>query len=121
MLPQAGGERDTARLFGTYNTIATLAGSLGALLALVASSPRGLLVYPLAAVVGLAVTSRLSRAVEPLRGDGAEPQPPLHRSRGVVLRLSAWFALDSFGRRGSFPRPSSPTCSRGGMTPRRRR
>lgn len=96
MLPQTGGERDTARLFGTYNTIATLAGSLGALLALVASSPRGLLVYPLAAVVGLAVTSRLSHAIEPLREDGAEPQPPLHRSRGVVLRLSAWFALDSF-------------------------
>ena len=96
MLPQAGGERDTARLFGTYNTIATLAGSLGALLALVASSPRGLLVYPLAAVVGLVATSRLSDAIEPVQEDDAELQPPLHRSRGVVLRLSAWFALDSF-------------------------
>jgi predicted MFS family arabinose efflux permease len=28
---------------------------------------------------------------------GAEPRPPLHRSRRVVLRLSGLFALDSFG------------------------
>ena len=89
MLPQAGGERDTARLFGTYNTIATLAGSLGALLALVASSPRGLLVYPLAAVVGLAVTSRLSRAIEPLRGGGARlaAAPSLPRRRPPPVGL----------------------------------
>ena len=90
MLPQAGGERDTARLFGTYNTIATLAGSLGALLALVASSPRGLLVYPLAAVVGLAVTSRLSRAIEPLRGGrrrAAAAAPSLPRRRPPPVGL----------------------------------
>jgi MFS family permease len=31
MLPHAGG--DATRLFGTYNTVATLAGSLGALIA----------------------------------------------------------------------------------------
>src|SRR5207247_2723384 len=39
----------------------------------------------------------LSPAVE--RGDEleAEPLPPLHRSRPIVLRLSALFALDSFG------------------------
>ena len=95
MLPQAAGERDPTRLFGTYNTIATLAGSFGALLALVASSPRSLLVYPLAAGVGLLVTSRLSEGIErdePTRGETA----PLHRSRGTVRRLSVWFALDSF-------------------------
>ena len=32
MLPQAAGGADPTRLFGTYNAIATLAGSLGALL-----------------------------------------------------------------------------------------
>jgi predicted MFS family arabinose efflux permease len=96
MLPQAAAETETTRLFGTYNTVATLAGSLGALLALVASSPRGLLVYPLAAGVGLLATWRLSPAIEPVENRDPEPQPPLHRSRGVVLRLSAWFALDSF-------------------------
>src|SRR5207253_6377537 len=34
------------------------------------------------------------------RSSGARssrPSPPLHRSRGIVLRLSALFALDSFG------------------------
>jgi len=95
MLPYAGG--DSTRLFGTYNTVATLAGSLGALLALVGSSPRWLLVYPLAAGAALLAAARLSPAVE--RGEEleAEPLPPLHRSRGLVMRLSALFALDSFG------------------------
>jgi predicted MFS family arabinose efflux permease len=95
MLPHAGG--DPTRLFGTYNTVATLAGSLGALLALAGSSPRWLLAYPLAAAAGLVAAARLSPAVE--RGEEleAEPLPPLHRSRGIVLRLSGLFALDSFG------------------------
>ena len=95
MLPHTGG--DSTRLFGTYNTVATLAGSAGALLALAGSSPRWLLVYPLAAVAGLVAASPLTPAVE--RGEEleAEPLPPLHRSRGIVMRLSALFALDSFG------------------------
>jgi predicted MFS family arabinose efflux permease len=95
MLPHTGG--DTTRLFGTYNTVATLAGSAGALLALATSSARALLVYPLAAAAGLLVSARLSPAVE--RGEEleAEPLPPLHRSRRIVLTLSALFALDSFG------------------------
>src|SRR5206468_5048463 len=83
MLPHAGGE--TTRLFGTYITVATLAGSLGALLALVGSSPQWLLVYPLAAAAGLVAAARLSQAVE--RGEEleAEPLPRLHRSRGIVI------------------------------------
>jgi predicted MFS family arabinose efflux permease len=95
MLPHAGG--DTTRLFGTYNTVATLAGSAGALIALFGSSAEWLLVYPLAAGTGLLVARRISSAVE--RGEelDAEPLQPLHRSRGIVLQLSAFFALDSFG------------------------
>ena len=95
MLPHAGGE--TTRLFGTYNTVATLAGSVGALIALLGSSPRWLLAYPLAAGAALLAAARLSPAVE--RGEEleAEPLPALHRSRGIVMRLSALFALDSFG------------------------
>src|SRR5207245_2858112 len=60
-------------------------------------APPGLLVYPLAAAAGLVAASPLTRAVE--RGEEleAEPLPPLHRSRGIVMRLSALFALDSFG------------------------
>lgn len=102
MLPHAAGERDPTRVFGTYNTIATLAGSLGALAAggptlLDTSSAHWLLAYPLVAAVALVPAARLSPAVE--RGDEleAEPRPPLHRSRGIVRRLSALFALDSFG------------------------
>ena len=90
--------RDPTRLFGTYNTVATLAGSLGALIALVGSSPHWLLVYPLAAAAGLA---RHRPACRPRSSAGrsstGEPLPPLHRSRGIVARLSALFALDSFG------------------------
>jgi predicted MFS family arabinose efflux permease len=97
MLPHAAGEQDATRLFGTYNTVATLAGSLGALIALAGSSPRWLLAYPVAAAAGLLATARLSPAVELGHELEAEPLPPLHRSRRIVMRLSALFALDSFG------------------------
>jgi len=95
MLPHTSS--DTTRIFGAYNTVATLAGSCGALIALAGSSSRWLLAYPIAAAAGLFVSSRLSSQVE--RGDElqAERRPPLHRSRRIVLRLSALFALDSFG------------------------
>jgi predicted MFS family arabinose efflux permease len=95
MLPHTGS--DPARLFGTYNTVATLAGSGGALLAIAGSSPHWLLAYPIAAVAGLLASARLSAGLERGHELEAEPQPPLHRSRGIVLRLSALFALDSFG------------------------
>ena len=95
MLPHTGS--NATRLFGTYNTVATLAGSLGALIALVGSSPRWLLAYPFTAAVGLLASAQLSPAVELARQPNADPLPPLHRSRGIVLRLCGLFALDSFG------------------------
>jgi predicted MFS family arabinose efflux permease len=97
MLPHAAGEHDSTRLFGTYNTVATLAGSFGALIALVGSSPRWLLTYPVAAALGLIASARVSPAVEVGHELEEEPLPPLHRSRGIVVRLCALFALDSFG------------------------
>jgi MFS family permease len=97
MLPHAAGERDPTGLFGSYNTIATLAGSLGALVALVGSSALWLLAYPLVAVPALATTSRLTPAVEVGRELARDPLPPLHRSRSIVRRLAGLFALDSFG------------------------
>ena len=97
MLPQAAGGRDPTRLFGTYNAVATLAGSAGALIALVGSSAHWLLAYPVAAAAGLLVTSGLSPAVEPAREPKRARRKPLHRSRPIVLRLSALFALDSLG------------------------
>ena len=95
MLPHAGAS--ATRLFGTYNTVATLAGSVGALIALAGSSPKLLLAYPVAAIGGLLASARLSPAVEHGHELEAEIRPPLHRSRGLVLRLSGLFALDSFG------------------------
>lgn len=90
-------EGDQTRLFATYNTVATLAGSVGALLALVGSSAHWLLAYPVCAAAALVATAWLSAHVE-LGGElEAEPTPPLHRSRPIVVRLSALFALDSFG------------------------
>jgi predicted MFS family arabinose efflux permease len=97
MLPHVAGAHDPTRLFGTYNTVATLTGSLGALLALLGSSPRWLLAYPVAATLGLLASARLSPAVELGHELEEEPLPPLHRSRGIVMRLCGLFALDSFG------------------------
>ena len=95
MLPHAG--PNPTRLFGTYNTVATLAGSIGALVALAGASPHWLLVYPCAAAAGLLAASGLSPEVELGEELRLEPRPPLHRSRGIVLRLCGLFALDSFG------------------------
>jgi len=97
MLPHAAGNVDTTRLFGTYNTVATVAGSLGALTAFVAASRLWLLAYPIAAAIALLATVGLSARVEVGHELDRDPLPPLHRSRGIVARLSALFALDSFG------------------------
>jgi MFS family permease len=102
MLPSAAGERDPTQLFGTYNVVATLAGSLGALSAAVpalvdGTEQRWLLVYPAAAALALVVARGISPAVAPRLGFGREAaRPALDRSRPIVLRLSALFALDSF-------------------------
>jgi predicted MFS family arabinose efflux permease len=97
MLPHAAADKNVASLFGTYNTVATLAGSLGALTAYFAASRHWLLVYPVAALVALVAVSRLSAAVEGGHELVQKELPPLHRSKGIVARLSALFALDSFG------------------------
>ena len=93
MLPDAVGDRDPTRLFGTYNTIATLAGSLGALAALATrlidvEPQRMLLAYPVAAAAAIVVAARLSTTVEARATEPAQPRRPLERSRGVVARLS---------------------------------
>jgi len=99
MLPSVAGERDPTRLFGTYNTVATLAGSVGALAAgltafLDVEPQRLLLVYVIVAVLGAVLTLGLSDAVEVAERSA---RAPLQRSRGIVRRLSGLFALDSFG------------------------
>jgi MFS family permease len=99
MLPNAVAEGDPTRLFGTYNTVAALAGSLGALAAgatvyLDVRPQRLLLAYAVVGVVGALLALGLSDAVEVV---DRTVRRPLRRSRGIVRRLSALFALDSFG------------------------
>jgi MFS family permease len=96
MLPQTTSDGDATRLFGTYNAVATIAGSLGALIAFAGSSPRWLLIYPLAAAAGLVISAGLSPTVEAEREFDGAPLPRLRGSRGLVRRMAALFALDSF-------------------------
>ena len=102
MLPSAAAGDNPTRLFGTYNTIATLAGSLGALAAISTryidiEPQRFLLTYPIAAVAAIGVAAGLSSTVEAREAPPTAPRRPLDRSRGIVARLSGLFALDSFG------------------------
>jgi predicted MFS family arabinose efflux permease len=95
------------QLFGTYNIVATLAGSLGALAAggpallssALASAPsdqRLLLIYPTCALMALPLALRLSASVEAPRAAGLPaPRAELQRSRGIVMRLAGLFAVDS--------------------------
>ena len=103
MLPQTAAASHTSRLFGTYNTVATLTGSLGALAAAlpsllgVASPQRWLLVYPIAAALAFPFAVRLSGRIEAPVVQTAERRSPLGESKRIVRRMSALFALDSFG------------------------
>jgi len=100
-----GAER--LRGFGIYNAVAAAAGAIGALAAALPSLARSVwssapadqtwfLVFVPAAVGGALIARSLSPAVEPPRIASDQP-PGLNRSRPVVRRLSALFALDSFG------------------------
>jgi MFS family permease len=101
-------ERRT-RVFARYHLAGTLATACGALAggSLVqglqaAGVPAGasyraaVAAYGLGGLVLLALYARVSAAVEVAPAARARTRPALHRSRGVVLRLSALFALDSF-------------------------
>jgi predicted MFS family arabinose efflux permease len=101
MLPHTTSGNPT-RLFGRYNTVATLAGSLGAalvaLLTLIGGNDRRLLlIYPVLALAAVPVAARLSSGIE--RGDELTRRTAtsLAESRPIVQRMAALFALDSFG------------------------
>ena len=95
MLPHTAPEGGAVPLFGLYNTVAVLAGALGALAAGLPGGQRLLFAYAAAATLGLAAAGTLSAHVE--AGPRGGPRPALHRSKRIVARLSALFALDSFG------------------------
>ena len=105
MLPATVPPDRRTRVFGTYNVVATVAGSLGALAAGGPALLRGLwpglpadhrfflLLVPLG-LAGMAVARSLSPRVEAPVAEG-KPRRPLDRSRRPVLGLSALFAVDS--------------------------
>jgi MFS family permease len=97
------------QVFARYHLAGTLATACGALAggALVqglqaagasagASYRAALVAYGLGGLVLLALYARVSVAVEVAPAAREAPRPALHRSRGVVLRLSGLFAVDSF-------------------------
>jgi MFS family permease len=106
MLPQTVAPPLRNRIFGRYNAVATIAGSLGALAAggpeLLREAGMGLppdrafflLLVPVG-LAGSAVARSLSARVEGT-GESRGRGVPLRRSRGAVFRLSGLFAVDSF-------------------------
>ena len=107
MLP-ASARSSPVRLFGAYNAVAAVAGSLGALAAggpaLLRDALPGLpadqrffLLFVPVAVLGAAVAATLSPGVEPSRSaSGGGRAAPLQRSRRVVFGLAGLFSVDSF-------------------------
>ena len=107
ILPQTAGDERRTAVFAVYNVVASLAGALGALcvgipflLGFEASAGYRLLIwtYTVCAAALLFVFAGLSPGVE-ARKNGASAtsrRVGIHRSRGVVLKLSALFAVDSF-------------------------
>lgn len=107
MLPETVAPERRTRMFGHYNAVATVVGSFGALAAggpaLLRDSGFGVgtdqlffLVLAPAGVLGAIVARSLSTAVE-AAPTSAQRRVPLQRSRPVVVRLAALFAVDSFG------------------------
>ena len=106
ILPQTVESRRRTDLFARYNLFGALAGATGALAAAIPSLAerafgwdvldvmRAMFVlYAALALANLLAYRTLSPAVET---EGPRSVAPLHRSRGVVTRLSALFALDAF-------------------------
>jgi predicted MFS family arabinose efflux permease len=96
------------RAFARYNAVAYLAGSLGALAAggpdlfrrwfgALPANQRFLLIFPIVALACSWLTTLLSDEVESGEELSATKRFPLITSRGIVARLGALFAVDSFG------------------------
>jgi MFS family permease len=98
--------KDRTALFARYNLGGALLGAVGALLSglperlahrfgwnLLDAYRSGFVLYTITAIVILL----LYRGVRHGKASAAVVNAPLKRSRGIVLRLSALFSLDSFG------------------------
>ncbi len=107
ILPQTAPDERRTWLFAIYDTVGTLAGAAGALMTVAvglfarlglsgANAYRPLFVlYMGIGLLNLLLFLSLSDAVEAARVEGARRFVGLHRSRGIVARLSALFGLDA--------------------------
>ena len=112
ILPQTTSDERRTGVFAAYNLVGSLAGAFGALAAglpeLLGLAPlpgyRVLIwAYALTGLLLLALATRLSPLAEagPAQAAAADPKSPgrrfgVHRSRPIVARLAALFALDAF-------------------------
>jgi MFS family permease len=109
ILPETAPPERRTWLFSLYAFVASIAQALGALFAGVAGAialGAGLggadalrplfILYAVIGLLNLAIFSTLSDRVELARVEGERRLLGIHRSRGVVARLSALFALDAF-------------------------
>lgn len=107
ILPQTTSDKQRTTIFAAYNLVGSLAGALGALAvalpALFDITPLAgyrflIWSYVAAALVMLFLFSSLSPALEVtvLERASSRQRYGVHRSRAVVARLAALFAIDSF-------------------------
>jgi MFS family permease len=107
MLPSGLDTTDRTRVFGRYNIVAVIAGSLGALAAGgpalarhlwhgLPNDQRFFLVFVPVGIVGFLLSTRLTDKVEEGRRLNASTKP-LGDSRPVVFKLAGLFAADAFG------------------------
>lgn len=112
-LSQTISDQERTAVFAWYNLVGSVAAALGALIGgftcqqFVRTGFTGAEVYrPLVVAYGvvgvllIVAFTRLSPSVESKKLNGPQSRSMwfgLHRSRGVVFRLSALFALDAFG------------------------
>lgn len=104
MLPTGLTGQARTRIFGTYNTVAVLAGSTGALLAggpallrhIWPGLPADQRFFLLFLVVGLAGSWLATSLSDEVELKVVPTGRPLARSRPAVLRLAALFSVDAF-------------------------
>ncbi|MEK6619618.1 MAG: MFS transporter [Chloroflexota bacterium] len=108
ILPQTAPSERRTWIFSIYNFTANIAQAVGSLFAASVGVFAGLglsgpdayrplfVLYALIGLANLAIFASLSERVELARVEGERRLFGIHRSRGMVARLSALFAFDSF-------------------------
>lgn len=106
ILPQTTGDQNRTAVFSAYNLVGSLCGALGALavalpalFSVSAHAGYRILIWGYVVCAGLMALlfALISPAIEAKKKSAADRgQIGLHRSRGMVAKLSALFALDAF-------------------------